>query len=128
MFSLKVKTKIYPTENEEKVKRAVKNIFDIEFKMENDYIIGESGKIESLDILKEKLKNQAIRDSARSIFLKNMDEKKLKFSLNKETAFVGLVNFLEESKLGVIEVEIENEDILKIIDLMAPSTLQNEHF
>jgi len=123
MFSLKVKTRVYPTENGEKVKRAVKNIFDIELKKKDDYITGESGKIESLDILREKLKNQAIRDSARSIFLKNMDEKKLKFSLNKETAFVGLVNFLEESKLGVIEVEIESEDILEIIDHVTPSTV-----
>jgi len=128
MFSMRVKTRVYPTESEEKVKRALKNIFDIELKMENDYIIGESGKIESLDILKEKLKNQAIRDSARSIFLKNMDEKRLKFNLNKQAAFVGVVNFLEESKLGVIEVEIESDDITKIIDLIAPSTLQNEHF
>ncbi len=125
---MRVKTRVYPTESEEKVKRALKNIFDIELKMENDYIIGESGKIESLDILKEKFKNQAIRDSARSIFLKNMDEKRLKFNLNKQAAFVGVVNFLEESKLGVIEVEIESDDITKIIDLIAPSTLQNEHF
>lgn len=125
---MRVKTRVYPTESEEKVKRALKNIFDIELKMENDYIIGESEKIENLDILKEKLKNQAIRDSARSIFLKNMDEKRLKFNLNKQAAFVGVVNFLEESKLGVIEVEIESDDITKIIDLIAPSTLQNEHF
>ena len=121
---MRVKTRVYPTESEEKVKRALKNIFDIEFKMENDYIIGESEKIENLDILKEKLKNQAIRDSARSIFLKNLVEKKLKFNLNKQAAFVGVVNFLEESKLGVIEVEIESDDITKIIDLIAPSTLQ----
>ena len=120
---MRVKTRVYPTESEEKVKRALKNIFDIEFKMENDYIIGESEKIENLDILKEKLKNQAIRDSARSIFLKNLVEKKLKFNLNKQAAFVGVVNFLEESKLGVIEVEIESDDITKIIDLIAPSTL-----
>ncbi len=125
---MRVKTRVYPTESEEKVKRALKNIFDIELKMENDYIIGESEKIENLDILKEKLKNQAIRDSARSIFLKNLVEKKLKFNLNKQAAFVGVVNFLEESKLGVIEVEIESDDITKIIDLIAPSTLQNEHF
>ncbi|HEC95774.1 MAG TPA: hypothetical protein ENI50_01985 [Euryarchaeota archaeon] len=128
MFSMRVKTRVYPTESEEKVKRALKNIFDIEFKMENDYIIGESEKIENLDILKEKLKNQAIRDSARSIFLKNLVEKKLKFNLNKQAAFVGVVNFLEESKLGVIEVEIESDNVMKIVDLIAPSTLQNEHF
>lgn len=125
---MRVKTRVYPTESEEKVKRALKNIFDIEFKMENDYIIGESEKIENLDILKEKLKNQAIRDSARSIFLKNLVEKKLKFNLNKQAAFVGVVNFLEESKLGVIEVEIESDNVMKIVDLIAPSTLQNEHF
>ncbi|MCK4636842.1 MAG: hypothetical protein KAT49_03070 [Methanomicrobia archaeon] len=128
MFSLKVKTRVYPTENEEKVKQAVKNIFDIELKREDDYLIGKSRKIESLDILKEKLKNQTIRDSARSIFLKNLTEKKLKFRLNKQAAFVGLVNFLESSKLGEIEVEIESDDITKIIDHIAPSTLQNERF
>ena len=69
------------------------------------------------------MKNQAIRDSARSIFLKNLVEKKLKLNLNKQAAFVGVVNFLEESKLGVIEVEIESDNATKIIDLIAPSTL-----
>lgn len=128
MFSLKVKTKIYPIENEEKVKKAVKNIFDTELKKEDEYLIGESRKIGSLDILKEKLKNQAIRDSTRSIFLKNVAGKKLRFRLNKQAAFVGVVNFLESSKLGEIEVEIESDDITKIIDLIAPSTLQNERF
>ena len=128
MFSLKVKTRVHPTENEEKVKQAVKNILDIELKRENDYLIGKSTKIRSLDILKEKLKSQAIRDSTRGIFLKNVTGKKLKFRLNKQAAFVGVVNFLESSKRGEIEVEIESDDITKIIDLIAPSTLQNERF
>lgn len=128
MFSLKAKTRVYPTENEEKLKKAVKNIFDIELKREDDYLIGKSRKIESLDILKEKLKSQAIRNSARSIFLKNVTGKKLKFRLNKQAAFVGVVNFLESSKLGEIEVEIESDDITEIIDHIAPSTLQNERF
>ena len=123
MFHMRIKAVIYPTEDEEKIKKAVKNIFDINLKKEGNYIMGESTKISSLNILKEKLKDQAIRDTARSILLNSLTDKKLSFSLNKQAAFVGVVNFQEKSKLGVMEVEIESDDIMKIIDLIAPSTL-----
>ena len=120
---MRIKAVIYPTEDEEKIKKAVKNIFDINLKKEGNYIVGESTRISSLNILKEKLKDQAIRDTARGILLNNLTDKKLSFSLNKQAAFVGIVNFQEGSKLGVMEVEIESDDIMKIIDLIAPSTL-----
>ena len=123
MFHMKIKAVICPTEDEDKIKKAVKNIFDINLKKEGNYIMGESTRISSLNILKEKLKDQAIRDTARSILLNNLTDKKLSFSLNKQAAFVGVVNFQEESKLGVMEVEIESDDIMRIIDLIAPSTI-----
>jgi predicted RNA binding protein with dsRBD fold (UPF0201 family) len=123
MFSLNVRTKVYLTEDEEKVRQAVTTIFPLELKREGSYLVGDSATIKSLTILKEKLENRSIRDTARGLFLHNIAEETLRFGLNKQTAFVGVVNFLESAKLGVIEVKISSDDLQEVIDYIAPSTV-----
>ncbi|MEA1993285.1 MAG: RNA-binding domain-containing protein [Euryarchaeota archaeon] len=128
MFTLKIRVEVHPTEDEEKVREAVGNIFPIELEREETYLIGNSTEIASLDILKERLENQNIRDTARSILFHRIHDNKLTFMLNKQTASVGVVNFLESASLGVIEVEIKTDNLGRIIDFIAPSTVENEDF
>jgi predicted RNA binding protein with dsRBD fold (UPF0201 family) len=48
-----------------------------------------------------------------------------RFVLNKQVAFVGKVSFLDEpAALGGIEVTINDDEIQKIIDYLAESTVE----
>ncbi len=126
MFSLRVTVPIYPTESEEKVRRAVQNIFDIPLTRQDDHLSGESTEERSLDILEERLRYQKIRDTARAVLRHSIYGTTLKFCINKQTAFVGVVNFIDEAKLGVIHVEIESDNIQDLIDRIAPSTVEED--
>lgn len=123
MFSLTVRAKVYPTEDEEKVRHAVRNIFPIELEREGSYLVGKATRIESLDTLKEKLQNRSIRDTARGLFLHNISGETLRFGLNKQTAFVGVVNLQDSARLGVVEVEVNSDNLQKVIDYIAPGTV-----
>ncbi len=113
-----VRTVCKPTENPDKVMRAMLNIFpDLQIQQEGDEMVG-TGR--SVDVLEEMLRNQKIRSAARGIFMKSVDGDKLTFRLNKQAAFVGRANFAERSPLGDIEVTIEDEDLGALIDRMAP--------
>lgn len=78
------------------------------------------GTTESVDALERLLREQRIRSAARVVFLKSMRGNTLRFHLNKQVAFMGKVNFAERSPLGDIEVTIEDENLMEIIDRIAP--------
>jgi len=113
-----------PTESPTKVKMAMLNIFpDLDFVNENDVLIGRTQSVEKLG---EALRNQHIRDTAREVLLKGMKENKTSFVLNKQAAFIGKVSFATRSPLGNIKVTIENEDLISLIDKIAPSTVKTK--
>ena len=119
-----IKVKLYPTEDPEKVKRAILNIFpDAKLEIFEDKILAVS---ESLENMKKLLETQHIRDTARDILTSSVIGDHIIFKINKQVATVGKINFsISEGPLGDIEIDIdcEGEDIMKIIDYVAPSTL-----
>jgi len=119
---VKVKTRIKATENPQKVLESVLNIFPkIEVKERNDSIQGEGG-IEVLEELRESLEKRRIRSTARKILYENITGNRTTFYLNKQAAFIGKVNILEEeiSPLGDIKVEIIAENLKEVINWLAP--------
>jgi predicted RNA binding protein with dsRBD fold (UPF0201 family) len=111
-----VRAQIKKTEGTEKVKSAILNIFpDLEINTENDEIVG---KTKSVSKLKELLKLQKIRASARSVLLSAKKGSKSEFKLSKQVAYIGKVNFISDKRppLGSIEVTIESEKIDEVID------------
>lgn len=127
---LKGEVKIYPTEDPGKVKTAIENLFSsLNFKLkttgETQTLIFWSEKLESLQKLKNILRQDQVRDAVRSFLLGRVFENKLKFYLNKQVAYAGHVSICEpqgESPLGPIEVEIECENPRKLIDWLSPSS------
>ncbi|UCD93187.1 MAG: hypothetical protein JSV43_04635, partial [Methanobacteriota archaeon] len=118
MPSVIVKTICKPTENPDKVKKSMLNIFpDLQIERKEEELIGTT---ESTEMLEKLLREQQIRSAARSIFLNCVEGDKLEFRLNKQVAFVGKVSFAERSPLGDIEVTIEDERLLDLIDILAP--------
>lgn len=119
---IKLKSRIKPTEDEEKVIKAVKNIFkDAKVVVEDNNLIGES---EDISRFKELLRSQAILDTARMVLEKGIVGNSTKFNLNKQAAFAGLVNFDKDIHGGIFVklISEEDEDLMKLIKDIAPRT------
>lgn len=125
---LQVEVEVKPTEDKEKVEAAVKKIFPtLELSQNENSLAGESIRAESLDRLHQLLREQAIRDSARSMMFQGRRGNVVQFMLNKQVAFVGKVSFTGgESPLGPIVVTLEAPDIERLIDYLAPQTREGK--
>ncbi len=133
-----VSTFVYPTESEDKVKKAVSNLFDLSMFRERKEDLGDIKRLEficegpdarlALGRLYELLREQEILDAARRVMMDGMTaEGTILFHLHKQAAFAGAVNFAEggESPMGPIVVEVHPEDPRKarrVVDWLAPET------
>ncbi len=130
--TVRISALVYPTEIEEKVKAAIKNIFPIQPGLQDFGIprLSGEGDLESLRKLHALLREGRILDTARNILLTGIEGNNIQFRLSKQVAFMGKVNFpAGEESLGSIYVEIfsENkEELMKIIDWLAPRTIDGK--
>ncbi|MBB6400895.1 hypothetical protein HNP92_000180 [Methanococcus maripaludis] len=119
---IKIKTKVKPTEDENKVLKAVTNIFDdAEMEISENIYIGVSKDVSRF---KELLRSQAILDAARNVLERNIVGNATKFHINKQAAYSGILNF-DKDVHGGIKLEFvseDGEDILKLIKDIAPRT------
>ena len=101
--------------------RALRNLFpDLRIESTEHRIIGTT---EHLGRLRELIRNQRIRDTARRQLIAGRRENRTTVSLSKQAAFVGVVNFAASSPLGDIAIEIESDDLDAAIDYIAESTV-----
>lgn len=127
-IATQIEVEINPTESEEKVKKALFNLFnnlEIEIKplQKGSLLIAQAKDQESLSTLRNVLARDRIRDSARKALRDGMRDQSLIFYLNKQVAFAGHASFSEseaESPLGPIKVHIECDDPMEIINWLAP--------
>jgi predicted RNA binding protein with dsRBD fold (UPF0201 family) len=125
-----VETEINLTEDEEKVRKAVANIFDdISMEINPSYrgsmLSAEAKGQAALVKLRNVLRSDRIRDAARKVFLRGIRGNAVSFCLNKQVAFAGHVSFSEEvaeSPLGPIKVTIKCDDPRLIIDWLVLRT------
>ncbi|MBA2840147.1 hypothetical protein HNP87_000659 [Methanococcus maripaludis] len=119
---IKIKTKVKPTEDENKVLKAVTNIFDdAEMEISENIYIGVSKDVSRF---KELLRSQAILDAARNVLERNIVGNATKFHINKQAAYSGILNF-DKDVHGGIKLEFvseDGEDILELIKDIAPRT------
>ncbi len=131
MFMLIVTCEVRPTEDKDKVVKAVTNLFSLsKIEVVEDYpynkLVGESDKIESLVKLHRLLRQERILDAFRNVLLNNKVGNTTEFKLNKQSAYVGratLVTLDGESPLGPIVVRIISDKIDEVIDWLAPKTV-----
>lgn len=127
MDEIEVQAHIQPTEDMEKVRLAIENIFgttlEREVCREGAVLKCKAKDRENLVRLRTILQRERIRDAARKVFLAGLRGNTITFFLNKQVAYAGHVSFCEESaesSLGPIRVKINTENPLKLVDWIAP--------
>lgn len=120
-----VESIVNPTESEEKVERALRNLFPsakIEPATPDNpprlRIRGEG--VEFLTTLRNLIKQDRIRSAAKAVLLSRTEDHRIYASLNKQAAFAGRVSFEPEgrSPLGPISIAIDAPNPIEIIDYL----------
>jgi predicted RNA binding protein with dsRBD fold (UPF0201 family) len=121
-------TEVHPTEDLERVKQAVENIFgaltfETKQRKRGTMLVANATGHEALIKMYEILKREQIIAAARKILRSSMDESSVTFYLNKQVAYAGHISFSEEtaeSPLGPIKVQIRTNDPEQLVDWLAP--------
>ncbi len=131
MVRVRVEAEVRPTEDLEKVKRAILNVFTpdslevVDLGNEYQLVVAEAYSLRGLVKLHEKLRLERILDAARSYLLKGIDRGVLVFKLNKQAAYVGRISFVDmdaEAPLGPIVFTVEVGDPRAVVEWLTPPT------
>lgn len=122
-----IEVDINPTEDEEKVKKAINNIlsnstFTSEPAFQGCKLKADAQGQASLTNFRTLLRNDRIRDAARKVLYRATRDNKISFYLNKQVAYAGHVSFSEEyaeSPLGPIHVVIETDAPKQLVEWLA---------
>ncbi len=127
-----VEAEINLTESEDRVKKAVENIFGnvsqqikVQSVHKGKLLTVDVKGLEALTKLYNLVRRERIRDAARGVLFEGLNGKTINFCLNKQVAFAGHVSFskeVAESPLGPIRVKIKCENPRGLIDWLAPKT------
>jgi len=125
-----VEAVVKPTEDLEKVKRAVMNVFDGELNvidLGNGYYIveGVSNDLKSISKLKQMIVSFSIGPATRSYMFRRIRGNTLEILLHKQALLIGKLSFIDsdkESPLGAIKIVIEAEDPGVVVNEIAPSS------
>jgi predicted RNA binding protein with dsRBD fold (UPF0201 family) len=119
---------VEPTEDEKKVERALMRVFPsgrTERRTDEGITVGlivHGTGLEFLSNLRNLIRQERIRSTARAIFLRNSRDRVLNIYLNKQAAFMGRVSFcapVGESPHGPISIAVESDDMQGVIDYLA---------
>ena len=121
---------INPTEAEEKVEAAVRNVIGkvsvtVKPLGKGSVLTAEASGQASLVKLRSLLRTDRIRDAARKALFRSIRGNTIRFCLNKQVAFAGHVSFSEEtaeSPLGPIRVTITSDNPRQLIEWLAEKT------
>jgi predicted RNA binding protein with dsRBD fold (UPF0201 family) len=125
-LTIRIVTEVRATEDPEKVKTAIMNIFpDVKF---GDV---EGGRMEAeahdLSGFKEHIRKQRIRDTVRTSLRKNTGTDGITLTLSKQAAYAGRVSLSEgEGPLGDLEIMILSRDPESLIEEMTEKEEDDE--
>ncbi len=123
-----IEAMVNPTEDEEKVVRALHNIFPevsvqrIPTDNRRVRLRLNGNGLSILTTLRNLIKQDRIRTAARAIILRRTEDTRIQFCLNKQAAFAGHASFCEpmgESPQGPITVEIVADNPSSVVDYLA---------
>ncbi|MCW4051264.1 MAG: hypothetical protein NWE89_16185 [Candidatus Bathyarchaeota archaeon] len=114
MTVTQIKVRVQPTEDPEKVEKAVRNLFgdiSLEIDLNEMMIIATLDSLDSLATLRGRIARDKIRTTLRKVFTRWMNEDELSFGLNRQAAYAGHVsiNLQNEDPMGPIQVTVKDE-------------------
>jgi len=129
-ITIQVEVEINPTEDPDKVKRAVENLignaeFEIKQQRQGSLLVAKAEGMDGLTKFYDLLRRERIRDATRRVLFGGLSGKSIAFYLNKQVAYVGHVSFSQptaESPLGPIKVQIQCDNPRELIEWLAPRT------
>ena len=118
--TIQIFCQINPSEDPEKVKLAVNNIFpDMELEVSETQIVGKTNSFSVLSPISKSIHEKNIKNTYQRILKNNNDGDSTWFYLNKQAAFVNsvaLCSEANESSLGPIKVVLRSNDIEQVIE------------
>jgi predicted RNA binding protein with dsRBD fold (UPF0201 family) len=125
-----VNVEVNPTEDSERVRKAVENIilnaeFEVKPQKRGNLLIVKAKGIDSLKKIYDLFRRERVLDAARRVMFKRIGEKSVTFYLNKQVAYIGHISFSEpkaESPLGPIKVQICCNNPTKLIEWLTSKT------
>ncbi|MCE4603281.1 MAG: hypothetical protein F7B18_08875 [Desulfurococcales archaeon] len=127
-----VEAEIRPTEDPDKVLKAVESFFTPDTVRVEDLgstriLVAEAGSLRSLEKLHWLLRAERILDAARGMLRRGIHGDRLVFHLHKQAAYVGRLSFVSgdhESPMGAIRITVEHPDPRQVVDWLAPPTVR----
>ena len=111
---------INPSEDPDKVKTAVNNIFpDVELETSDTEISGTTNNFSVLSQISKSIHEKNVKNTYQRILKKNNDGDSTWFYLNKQAAFVNTVALCSEaneSSLGPIKIILHSNDVDQLIN------------
>ena len=110
MTTIRIKAELHPTEDSEKVAKAIKNIFgniDIKHDINSDMLTATIDETQLAEFRK-KIMQDRIRTTMNDTLCRWTNEDYLSFGLNRQAAFAGHVslNLTNEDPMGPIHLQI----------------------
>jgi hypothetical protein len=119
-ITIQIFCEINPSEDPEKVKLAINNIFpDLTLEITDTDITGKSKNIDILSQISKSIHENNIKKTYERILKNNSNSDSSWFYLNRQAAFVNkvaLCSEANESSLGPIKVILRSNDIEQVID------------
>jgi predicted RNA binding protein with dsRBD fold (UPF0201 family) len=126
-----LETPVNPTEDPDKVSRAVRNLFPdarlntVETDERQSKLEATMTRLEDLEKIRSLLRQEVIRDAARKVLFQGLSGSAIVVHLNKQAAFAGKASFCDrydESPLGPITLTITTDNPDQLVDWLAPSS------
>jgi len=118
---IEIRTKLYETEDVDKLKKHLEEAFGIRFEISGSELIGKDEKLDCLSKMREQIKSRGIEPTVREVILTlSKREQGTKIKLNKQAICKGIFNFIEEDlPLGAIEINIDlpPEEVLNFLGI-----------
>jgi predicted RNA binding protein with dsRBD fold (UPF0201 family) len=135
MITVHLSADVKPTENVEKVRRALQNICPtahIEASSDESGLAilrGEAVGPEALSCLAKKFRDQRILEAVRQVFLKRIERGTLVFGIHRQAALMNRFHLCElddVSAMGPIHVEILADNLSDVVDYLTPATVRGK--
>jgi predicted RNA binding protein with dsRBD fold (UPF0201 family) len=123
MTSIQIKAQLQPTEDPQRVTKAIRNLFgDISLyhDKERNLITGKITELHQLKELRGRIAQDRIRTTIKNTLTRWVNEDYLSFGLNRQAAYVGHVslNLTNEDPMGPIQVEVIS-DVETVIEYLS---------